>query len=183
MVEEMDACGDILYVAYGMAYSYGYNFDELLRKELPNVDIPGYTLFQSIIYPEKISKEDMIGKLESMLNELNSAMSVNQAIAIVKDIIHHIYKYQYNMGYNSDYIFDVIHKSNMTKLCDTEDDAVQTVNMYKEKHDDRFDSPFYYKLDNGKYVIKNKSTGKCLKSFKYEKVKFDLSLATKFITR
>jgi predicted HAD superfamily Cof-like phosphohydrolase len=169
IIEEMDACGDILYVAYGMAYSYGRNFDEYISSKFARAQ-NGESLFRSLSYQTR-PKADMLASLRKMQEELKQ--DVEHSLIVAGDIIFCIYEYQHNLNYDSDYIFDIVHKSNMSKLCDTEEEAAQTVDMYKEKQSDRFDSPYYYKLDSGKYVVKNKSTGKSLKSINYKPVMFD----------
>jgi hypothetical protein len=64
----------------------------------------------------------------------------------------------------------------LSKLCDTEEDAQATVDDYESKFKagkSPYDSPYYYALPElGKWIIKNKSTGKALKNIKYCKVAF-----------
>ena len=179
IIEQMDACGDILYVAYGMGYSYGYNFDELMIKNFDYKYILDYPLFTRLSYDQNRTSEQSIAALKKLQDELNESTNIETSINIALIIIYCVYEFQFNACFNSPYIFDVIHKSNMTKLCNTEEEAAQTVAMYKEKFANRFDSPYYYKLDSGKYVVKNRSTGKSLKSINYVKVEFDLSRARK----
>ena len=73
---------------------------------------------------------------------------------------------------DADKAFELVHKSNMTKLCVSEQEAKDTVKSYES--DDRYDSPAYRLSDDGKhYVVYNKSTSKILKSINYNPVKFD----------
>ena len=89
-------------------------------------------------------------------------------------------KYTYSLAailnINADSDFAIVHDSNMSKLCDNEDDARATVSDYEEKFKtgtSPYDSPYYYYLEDiGKYIVKNKSTGKALKNIKYKKVVF-----------
>jgi predicted HAD superfamily Cof-like phosphohydrolase len=86
------------------------------------------------------------------------------------------YSYSYFMGINADADFAIVHNSNMSKLCDTESDAIATVADYEAKYkvgNSPYDSPYYYELPEiGKWIVKNKSTGKALKNIKYQKVVF-----------
>ena len=66
--------------------------------------------------------------------------------------------------------FDIVHKSNMTKICETEELAKETVEWYKN-NDSRYKTPDYFKNEYG-YVIQNKDTGKVLKSIKYTPADF-----------
>ena len=67
--------------------------------------------------------------------------------------------------------FTIVHDSNMTKICETEELAKETVQNYKD-NDYRYDSPSYKQNEFG-YVIFNESTGKILKSMKYTPANFD----------
>jgi len=176
IIEEMDACGDILYVAYGMAYSYGCNFDEALINSFDTVANYGQSLFKRLIYQSR-RKTEMLATICKLRDELNASTIVDTSLTIAQHIIFCIYEYQFNMSYNSDYIFNIVHLSNMSKLCDDEETAAKTVEMYRSKYADRFTSPYYYKLASGKYVVKDRDTQKALKSIKYTKVALDLSLA------
>jgi hypothetical protein len=66
----------------------------------------------------------------------------------------------------------------MSKLCKSETEATETVKKYQKDYISEkspYDSVYYYKLNDSElYVIKNKSTGKALKSINYTKVKFNL---------
>jgi predicted HAD superfamily Cof-like phosphohydrolase len=87
------------------------------------------------------------------------------------------YTYSYLMDIDADADFAIVHSSNMSKLCDTEADALATVADYKVKFQagkSPYDSPYYYALPElGKWIVKNKSTGKALKNIKYQKVVFN----------
>ena len=86
------------------------------------------------------------------------------------------YKLGIRLGYNVDKVFDIVHSSNMSKVCRTQQEAQDTVQSYLNKiasGDNTYDSPYYYE-NNGYYIVKNKSSGKSLKSVNYTAVKFDL---------
>ena len=80
---------------------------------------------------------------------------------------------------DADADFDIIHNSNMSKLCDNEEDANLTVNYYKDKFLTglyAYDSPYYYYLPNiNKWIVKNLSSGKALKNINYKAVSFSNS--------
>lgn len=125
------------------------------------------------------------GKLEefcltfkpSAENEDNDNTLVFLKIAgYIYELLRDVYKYSYVCNINSNDDFAIVHNSNMSKLCDNEDDAKATVLDYEEKFRNGtspYDSPYYYYLTNlEKWIIKNKSTGKALKNIKYIKVDF-----------
>ena len=95
---------------------------------------------------------------------------------ILCKIIKSTYSYVNKLGYDADKDFSIVHESNMSKLCDSEEDAKATVLDYENKYTagtSPYDSPYYYYLPNlNKWIIKNKSTGKALKNIKYKKVMF-----------
>lgn len=91
----------------------------------------------------------------------------------IGDILYVVYGMADSFGINADEVFNRVHKSNMSKLCVTEEEAIETVDWYKS-HDTPYDSPAYRKSDDGKYwVVFNESTGKILKNIHYSPVKFD----------
>lgn len=178
VIEQMDACADILYVAYGMAYTYKINSDNFLSYlKKHNVQ----SLFENIKnnQVEYKSSIDMINHLDIQFKKLTECcMNKNEEwINTLHTFIVYIYDYQVINKFNSDKIFALVHESNMSKLCVSEEEAQQTVNKYIEDFQSGktpYDSPYYIKLDDGLYVIKNKSTGKALKSINYKQVKLDL---------
>lgn len=89
------------------------------------------------------------------------------------DLLVTAYGMAANLGIPANKAFDIVHKSNMSKLCDTKDIAIESVRRYNEEIPQRYDSPAYRKSDCGKYfVVFNKSTSKILKSYKYQKADF-----------
>jgi predicted HAD superfamily Cof-like phosphohydrolase len=171
------------------------NFMELIEKY--NTDI-GLTNFSYIKILVDIAKGDFKDKLNLSVaqNNINSnykelenyCLSCVSFINIkthevfetitqyLKNILLWVYIYSYASGIDADADFTIVHNSNMSKLCDTEADAILTVANYVEKYiagNSPYDSPYYYELPElGKWIVKNKSTGKSLKNIKYRKVEF-----------
>lgn len=75
------------------------------------------------------------------------------------------------IGVDLDESFDIVHSSNMTKICTNEQDAKKTVEWYL-KNDNRYTTPSYKKNEYG-YIIYNQDTGKILKSIYYTPANFD----------
>jgi phosphoribosyl-ATP pyrophosphohydrolase len=84
------------------------------------------------------------------------------------DILYVVYGMGTAIGMNLDTIFDLVHKSNMSKLCTTEQEAKDTVEWYKNNNTE-YDSPTYRQTDKY-FIVYNKSTGKILKSINYKPV-------------
>jgi predicted HAD superfamily Cof-like phosphohydrolase len=85
-------------------------------------------------------------------------------------IVEDTYTFGLSINVNLDDSFAIVHDSNMTKICDNEELAKETVVWY-ESNDTKYDSPIYKHTEFG-YIILNESTGKILKSIKYTPANF-----------
>ena len=178
-VEMLDSIADALYVLYGLCYTYKFDPDHYMR------------LVYGSEYPsnyENIKNHySGIGNVLDIHNE-NCELEVTLRKAMLEDkdivtvyittmcMIVNEYKLGILLGYNVDKVFDIVHSSNMSKVCRTQQEAQDTVQSYLNKiasGDNTYDSPYYYE-NNGYYIVKNKSTGKSLKSINYTAVKFNL---------
>jgi predicted HAD superfamily Cof-like phosphohydrolase len=120
-----------------------------------------------------------ISLIEEEFNELKDAIKTNNFIEIrdaIADILYVVYGTAVSMGINADADFAIVHESNMSKLCDNEEDAKATVLDYERKIAEGkcpYKEPVYiYRADIGKFIVKDKPTGKVLKNIKYKKVKW-----------
>ena len=86
------------------------------------------------------------------------------------DITYTTYIIGAYVGVDLDHSFDIVHNSNMSKICSTEDEAKQTVEWYL-KNEQRYKTPNYRQSDFG-YTIFNQDSGKILKSINYKKASF-----------
>lgn len=113
-------------------------------------------------------------------NELKDALKDHDMVETVDalaDILVVVYGAAASFGIDLDKAYDLVHQSNMSKICKTEDEAIQTVEWYK-KNESRYDSPNYKKAPDGiNWIVYNESTGKVLKSIKYTKVDLKTFLA------
>jgi predicted HAD superfamily Cof-like phosphohydrolase len=95
----------------------------------------------------------------------------------IGDILYVVYGAAHTFGFDADADFATIHDSNMSKLCKTEEEAQQTVAKYEQDFKDgktTYDTPYYYLNEKtGLWIVKNRSTGKVLKSINYTPVKFE----------
>jgi predicted HAD superfamily Cof-like phosphohydrolase len=114
--------------------------------------------------------------LETEILAPNALEKIGFIAGYLARIVNLVYVYTILLGVDADADFDIVHSSNMSKLCDTEADAQATVADYEAKWaagTSPYDSPYYYALPElGKWIVKNKSTGKALKNIKYRKVQF-----------
>lgn len=186
IIEVVDALLDILYVVYGMGSSFGYDMDKYFRNQYKHYD-NSKSLFEFV----KCSKNNMKQTSFDYFNDENVKECLNkitkcydkfintaQNNILVQAIIYYLVKLIYlcyEMGYicniDMDKGFDLVHESNMSKVCKNEDVAIRTVEYYKDefnKGTQPYDTPAYRKSDDNKYyVVYNKSTSKILKSIEY----------------
>ena len=109
------------------------------------------------------------------VEELNDAIKnkdFKETVDALTDILYVVYGFYTAIGVDADKAFELVHKSNMSKLCVDEEEAKKTVKSYEL--DSRYDSPDYRLSDDGThYVVFNKNTSKILKSINYNPVSFD----------
>tara|TARA_B100000787_G_C16191549_1_gene297847 strand:+ start:540 stop:1418 length:879 start_codon:yes stop_codon:yes gene_type:complete len=144
------------------------------------------TINSDDIFSDKFNTEEEYENLKIMVQELhqnlkrtvtqlekNKKMSDFEGVGTnLVDILYHTYKLGIFLGIDLDASFDIVHKSNMSKLCISEQEAEDTVNNYK-LNDKRYNSPEYRKSENDKYwVVFNRETGKILKSINYTQTNF-----------
>ena len=120
------------------------------------------------------------GTFDLYLSELDSAYSnlekatqlsnFDDTINATLCIIYNTYILGCLVGVDLDESVDLVHKSNMSKICSSEEEALKTINWYKE-NESRYDSPTF-RLDHSKtrWIIYNESTGKILKNVNYKAV-------------
>ena len=117
--------------------------------------------------------------IQEEVRELQDAIkdkNFTEVVDALSDILYVVYGAGVSFGIDLNKSFDIVHESNMSKSCKTEEEAQQTVKWYKN-NDTPYDSPDYRKSDDGKYwVVYNKSTGKILKSINYTPANFEKML-------
>ena len=112
--------------------------------------------------------------IEEEFQELKDALKdkdISETRDAIADILYVVYGAAKAFGIDADKDFDEVHNSNMSKFCLSEEEARHTVQWYKINKSCLYDSPVYEKIENV-WVVKNRSTGKILKSIKYKPVSF-----------
>ena len=117
----------------------------------------------------KLIREEMEELEEAVRNK-----DVVETADAIGDLLYVLDGMAISMGLPMDDIFDHIHESNMSKLCDSLEQAEETVAWYKEHPEKGYDTPMYRPCNHpklkDKYVIYNGSTGKILKNKYYKAV-------------
>ena len=110
-----------------------------------------------------------IALIREELNELEDACNTHDMVEVadaLSDILYVTYGAGHVFGINLDDTFNEVQRSNMTKSCDNEDDAKESVKLYRE--DSRYGDPSYKQSPCGNYyIVYDQSTGKILKNYKY----------------
>lgn len=120
----------------------------------------------------------LIKEEQEELREAIKQKDMVETLDALCDILYVVYGAGFCFGVDLDESFRLVHESNMTKLCKTEDEAKETVAWYKANYDSEkrpYTSPAYRMSDSGAYyVVFNDSDdnkkGKILKSIKYKAV-------------
>ena len=121
------------------------------------------------------------------LEEAVKSHDLTETIDALSDILYVVYGAGSSFGIDLDQTFNLVHQSNMSKVCQTVEEAEQTVAHY-QNNADSFNiknptqapvDPAYRKSNTGKYVVYNKTTGKVLKSVSYQPVSFESYLHMK----
>lgn len=119
---------------------------------------------------------DLIKEEYKELKDAIESHDFIETVDALADILYVVYGAFTAIGIDADKAFDLVHKSNMTKICNTEKEAIETVEWYKE-NEARYDSPTYsvkvLKDGSKKYIVYNASTKKKLKSINYKPVEFN----------
>lgn len=189
LIEVIDALADEAYVIYGLASSFGINMDSEFYKYMisPKMNDNITTTqsnFEKVklwhsdqlqLYPDKPCLDNIdindIDYMKCVLKNLKTIDNWDTYIGHLCCLLYLVYSMAFQCGVNLNEAFSIVHESNMSKLCTSEDEAKMTVQNYIEK-DKRYDSPKYRKSE-GYWVIYNESTGKILKSINYTPANFD----------
>ena len=173
-IEAVDAISDILFVTYGMCHVFGicYNKDEgIPHLQYKNVKCEDNTgnLFVFSQDNEKLTTQ--LNTLEYDVSSLKHHCDEKNMSNVINDI-HMIVCTCYTISslfrVDIDKCFGEVFRSNMTKVCLSEDEAKDTVEWYKQ-NEKRYADPSYRQASNGKYwVVFDKVTSKILKSIKFE---------------
>jgi predicted HAD superfamily Cof-like phosphohydrolase len=195
-IETVDAITDLLYVVYGAATAFGICCDKVFDKmPLDNTcRIYKKSNFQKVCefnkaFAIKSNNEPQFDlykkdpalvkcRLDLILEEVNQLTGAIKDENFIEteealtDLLYVVYGAATAFGFDADKAFDIVHESNMSKLCKTEVDAIETVKRYTETPI-RYDSPNYRKSeDDIHWVVYNESTQKILKNYKYKRADF-----------
>ena len=168
VIEAIDAIADTMYVVYGACHAFGINYDVV--KTNPNKMYDSYEN-DDVFFNGENELDLEISNFKNVFNDLKSCceeQDFNKVTNCLDNVIKHCYTLASLFGVDINKCFDEVNRSNMTKVCLTEDDAKESVKWYKE-NEHRYADPTYRKSTNPKYwVVFDNTTSKILKSIKFE---------------
>lgn len=140
---------------------------------VPMLEKPSSNIFSENPKLVKL-RMDLIREEMSELEDAVQDSNLVETVDALADILYVVYGMGASFGVNLDDAFKLVHESNMSKLCVSEEEAKETVQWYEKEYAEGklpYDSPGYRKSKNDKYwVVYNKSSGKVLKSINYHPV-------------
>jgi len=118
--------------------------------------------------PSKQRCELRVALLQEELNELKEAIENNDLIEIVDALADLQYVLsgavlEFGLGDKFVELFNEVQRSNMSKACNSELEAQETIEHYKQKDGTKG----YYKENNGKWLVYREEDDKVLKSVNY----------------
>jgi len=113
-----------------------------------------------------------VSLLSEELDELKEAIEKKDLVEIADALCDLQYVLsgailEFGMGDVFETLFTEVHRSNMSKACDTVEEAEKTMKHYKETKNEES----YYEEKDGKYLVFRKGDDKTLKSIHYSSAK------------
>jgi predicted HAD superfamily Cof-like phosphohydrolase len=128
----------------------------------------GAPILETPQIPSSDRCELRVSLLQEELNELKEAIEKGDVVEIADALADLQYVLsgavlEFGMGTKFDELFDEVQRSNMSKACDSQQDALATLSHYKQKDG----TEGVYKEENGKWLVYRKEDNKILKSINY----------------
>ncbi len=132
-----------------------------------------HSTFQHPILSEpQIPSEDRcklrVSLISEELEELKEAIAENDLVEVADALCDIQYVLsgavlEFGLGEKFTTLFNEVQRSNMSKACETEEEAKKTVTFYKEQKD----TDAYYEERDGKWLVYRVGDNKTLKSINY----------------
>ena len=109
-----------------------------------------------------------VSLLQEELNELKQAISDGDLVEIADAFCDIQYVLsgailEFGLANKFKTLFEEVQRSNMSKACDSEEEAQKTVDFYKSKDG----TECYYRMEGSKWLVYRKSDNKTIKSINY----------------
>ena len=130
------------------------------------------TFQHPILSDPQIPSEDRcklrVSLIAEELEELKEAIKDNDIVEVADALCDIQYVLsgavlEFGLGEKFKELFEEVQRSNMSKACDTEEEAQKTVEYYRKERD----TEGYYEERDGKFLVFRKGDNKTLKSINY----------------
>ena len=127
-----------------------------------------HPILESPTIPDKKRCELRVELISEELDELTEAIANNDLVEIADalcDIQYVLSGAVHEFGMSEKFVrlFNEVQRSNMSKACETKEEAEATARYYKEEKD----TDSFYEEKEGKYLVYRESDRKTLKSINY----------------
>ena len=190
IIEIIDGICDILYVVAGAKVYFNLPNSNINFKINNTAKSINLEFNKEVLTNNLLDKKFLLNNLIEELNTSNlklklisdriikeySISDVNRYNSLLDSIVYSLFQISYILDINVMKYFDIVHDSNMTKVCSTEEEAIRSVEFYKNDKTCRYKTPTYRMInykDTNYFVVYDEETKKILKSINYMKVKFD----------
>ena len=118
--------------------------------------------------PSKQRCDLRVSLIDEELQELKEAIEANDIVEIADALCDIQYVLsgailEFGLGEKFSELFNEVQRSNMSKACESEEEAHATVAYYREKKN----TDCYHRKVSGKYLVYRRADDKTLKSIKY----------------
>ena len=130
------------------------------------------TFHHPVLEKPSIPSEDRcklrVSLIQEELNELQEAIDNNDLVEVADALADIQYVLsgavlEFGLGDKFVELFNEVQRSNMSKACNSEEEAIATLEHYKQKDG----TEGYYKEENGKFLVFRNGDHKTLKSINY----------------
>ena len=128
----------------------------------------GVPVLETPQIPSKKRCDLRISLISEELDEMKEAIDKGDVVEVADALADLIFVccgsiLEFGMGDKFDELFLEVHRSNMSKACKSQQEAIQTLLHYKEKNE----TEGYYKEVDGKWLVYRSEDNKVLKSINY----------------
>jgi predicted HAD superfamily Cof-like phosphohydrolase len=128
----------------------------------------GAPILETPQIPSKERCDLRVKLLQEELDELKEAIENNDLVEACDALCDMQYilsgsNLEFGVGDKFDELFNEVHRSNMSKACTSQQEAIETLSHYKQKDG----TEGYYKEVDGKWLVYRTNDNKVLKSINY----------------
>ena len=133
-----------------------------------------HPILQEPKIPEEARCKLRVALIAEELKEFEVAILENDIVAVADALCDIQYVLsgailEFGLGEKFGKLFDEVQRSNMSKACNSEAEALETIEFYKQKDG----TECYFREEAGKWLIYRKSDNKTLKSIRYSPADLD----------